>query len=236
MGSSTPKVGGMLYVVSSPGPKVPLDEFNKWYDEDHIPLRRSVTGVLNAARYVAVDNKEPEWIATYELEDVAVLESPAYLDQWKTQTDYDKDILGRCAIIDRRVYKCTFDKRSPDYDQHDQKLYQPVALAPGPKLEESDFHGWYLDEHIPMLSAVPGWLRSSRWELCSDSVRPNGVRNADGSPVSPYLAIHEWVGPQVYETPEFKAATNTPWRTRVMDGIDKSLEDRRLFKAYRLWK
>jgi hypothetical protein len=116
MGSSTPKVGGLLYVLSSPGPKVPLDYFNRWYDEDHSPLRRSVNGVLNAARYVAIDDQEPEWLATYELDDCSVLESPADIDQWKAQTDCDKDILSRCAVVDRRVYKCTFDKRSPDYE------------------------------------------------------------------------------------------------------------------------
>ena len=30
------------------------DEFNRWYDEEHIPERLAIPGVLNAARYAAV--------------------------------------------------------------------------------------------------------------------------------------------------------------------------------------
>ena len=29
-------------------------EYNRWYDEEHIPERLSIPGVLNAARYEAV--------------------------------------------------------------------------------------------------------------------------------------------------------------------------------------
>ena len=35
-------------------PEAVEEEFNRWYNEEHVPERRSIPGVLNAARYVAV--------------------------------------------------------------------------------------------------------------------------------------------------------------------------------------
>ena len=42
------------------------DEFNRWYDEEHIPERLSIPGVLSAARYAAVQGG-PKYLACYEL-------------------------------------------------------------------------------------------------------------------------------------------------------------------------
>ena len=43
------------------------DEFNRWYNEEHIEERLSVPGVLSAARYEAVVSG-PKHLAVYELE------------------------------------------------------------------------------------------------------------------------------------------------------------------------
>ncbi|KAJ7647850.1 Alpha/Beta hydrolase protein [Roridomyces roridus] len=72
---------------------------------------------------------------------------------------------------------------------------------------EDMFNDWYTDEHIPMLSAVPGWRSSSRFRLLSSS--------PSSSPPL-YLALHEWASREAFGTSQFKAATNTPWRTRVV--------------------
>ena len=42
------------------------DEFNRWYNEEHIPERLAIPGVLNAARYRAVEGG-PTYLACYEL-------------------------------------------------------------------------------------------------------------------------------------------------------------------------
>ncbi|KAF8161752.1 hypothetical protein K438DRAFT_306327 [Mycena galopus ATCC 62051] len=70
---------------------------------------------------------------------------------------------------------------------------------------EQAFNDWYRQEHIPMLSAVPGWRSSARFRLLSASQNPPR-----------YLALHEWEIRDAFETPEFKAARNTPWRTQVV--------------------
>ena len=55
------------------------EEFNKWYNEEHIFERLSVPGVLSAARYESVVSG-PKHLAVYELESIDVLQSPEYLE------------------------------------------------------------------------------------------------------------------------------------------------------------
>ncbi|KAJ7125388.1 hypothetical protein C8R44DRAFT_980556 [Mycena epipterygia] len=78
------------------------------------------------------------------------------------------------------------------------------GMTPNDSAEET-FNDWYADEHIPMLSMVPGWRSSRRFRLLSASTSPPR-----------YFALHEWGTCDAFATPEFKAATNTPWRTRVV--------------------
>ena len=53
------------------------DEFNAWYDSEHIPERAAVPGFLSACRYVCRSGF-PRYLAIYDLESVDVLKSPAY--------------------------------------------------------------------------------------------------------------------------------------------------------------
>jgi hypothetical protein len=48
------KKGRGLLMVYADVPAALEDEFNRWYDEEHIAERLSIPGVLDAARYVAV--------------------------------------------------------------------------------------------------------------------------------------------------------------------------------------
>ncbi len=53
------------------------EEFNDWYDLEHLPQMRAVPGIDTAARFIAVDGW-PRYIAVYDLADFSVLRSAAY--------------------------------------------------------------------------------------------------------------------------------------------------------------
>ena len=53
-------------------------EFNRWYNEEHIPERLSAPGFLDGARYEALKGG-PRYLAVYELESVEALHTPEYL-------------------------------------------------------------------------------------------------------------------------------------------------------------
>ena len=53
------------------------DEFNDWYDFEHIPERLQVPGFLACERWIGADNQKIS-VATYELDNADVLKSQAY--------------------------------------------------------------------------------------------------------------------------------------------------------------
>ena len=53
------------------------DEFNDWYDLEHLPQMGAIPGILSATRFVAVDGW-PTYLAVYDLADFSVLRNPAY--------------------------------------------------------------------------------------------------------------------------------------------------------------
>jgi hypothetical protein len=55
-------------------------EFNEWYNNEHLPELLSVPGILSAARYEAVKGG-PHYLACYELESVAVMQTPAFTNR-----------------------------------------------------------------------------------------------------------------------------------------------------------
>jgi len=235
MGSAGPTAKGMLYALCEPGAKVPVDEFNEWYDKVHAPSRAHVPGVLHATRFIGVDDKKPEWLAVYEMEDASVVDSPAYKKLWETATPYETGLLDKLETVDRRVYTLMLEEKLDDYDSYRGKdrIFHPVGLQPqsGSDLTDEELDRWYVEEHVPMLAAAPGWLRSTRWKL-KDAKGANLV-DVDESKLSRFLAIHEFLHMDAFTSDEMKKAVDTPWRTRVMDNIDKVAEERRKFK---LWK
>ncbi len=53
------------------------EEFNKWYDEVHVPDVLKASGVIGASRYVATRASEgqPKYLAVYELETEQAIDS-----------------------------------------------------------------------------------------------------------------------------------------------------------------
>ena len=81
------KKGNGLLLVLSEAPAEHDAEFNRWYNEEHIPERLSIPGVLNAARYEAVAGG-PRYLACYELASPDAWHSEAWqkwLKIWASQ-------------------------------------------------------------------------------------------------------------------------------------------------------
>ena len=68
---------GFLLVLMQPPPSFE-EEFNAWYDTEHVPERLAVAGVETGLRYVCISGT-PRYLAMYDLASPKVLESPEYL-------------------------------------------------------------------------------------------------------------------------------------------------------------
>ncbi|OKL55484.1 hypothetical protein UA08_09220 [Talaromyces atroroseus] len=213
---------GLLYVLVSPGELLSMEELHTWFHGQCTHNQPGLT-LLNANIYEAADTQKPEWLAVYELESVHQAE------RWL----YQLQPLSRFETVEARIYRLFSEKISPFYDATSapNRVFRTVALQPGPELSEKNYNEWYEDEHIPLLSAVPGWLKSTRWELRKVLSFNQGTIQ-DGKRLSQHLAIHEWQSDQSFSTPEFKHATSTPWRNHIMPRLDKELGERRNFKPH----
>jgi hypothetical protein len=68
---------GFLLVLMQPPANIE-EEFNAWYDSEHVPERSAVPGVLTAIRFSSITAAAPKYLAMYDLESESVLESDAY--------------------------------------------------------------------------------------------------------------------------------------------------------------
>src|SRR5438270_792361 len=67
---------GLLMVWTDIDPEFEA-EFNRWYNEEHLPRLLEVPGCLGARRFVAVEG-QPKYLTVYEFEHARVSES----DTW----------------------------------------------------------------------------------------------------------------------------------------------------------
>ena len=195
-----------MYTDVGDGP-VAEAEYHHWYDHEHGPARLRVPGLVGACRYQAVDDLTPRWLALYELDSPAVLDSAEYKAVVEGGSDRDKFIMSHLGTLDRRIYT----QLSDDGLGGDGPAPVILAVANSVSLETvDDMTAWYEQEHIPMLLDVPGWRRIRRYRL-------TGPAPLDG-PGAGFLSLHELAGLAMLEEPGYRAAVSTPWRDRIVSG------------------
>ena len=188
---------GTLIAAMKIGQAAP-DEFHDWYDTEHLPERQRVPGFLVCERWIGADDRTVS-VATYDLETVGVLKSPAYLAiGGENLSPWSKRITARVE----RLIRFEGDQILPG-DQ------LPPAGAGGlllnamniaPELE-AEFNEWYDKEHIPALAAVPGVLAARRFRGVSDNRK--------------YVALYHLAAPEVQDSAEWKAARQSDWTSRL---------------------
>jgi hypothetical protein len=93
----------LLLVMMDIAPEME-EEFNRWYDEEHVPERLSVPGFLTGRRFKAVEGT-PKYLAIYELENAEVLQSDAYVKKLNEQyTEWTARMRKHFKVVARNVY------------------------------------------------------------------------------------------------------------------------------------
>jgi hypothetical protein len=73
-----------LYIVHTDIPPDIVDDYNSWYDKEHLPRLVGVPGVERARRYIADGGISPRYLTAYNLSIKDAFESPAGLYARKT--------------------------------------------------------------------------------------------------------------------------------------------------------
>jgi len=185
--------------------------------------------VLQVWTATADDGKAPAQLTLYLLSDVSPLLSSSDLyDRDVTLHDDDKSLAWVvCSFINGRSKNDPPQKSSLTHHlshtpAHGSKL---VINGSSPRLDkEDDYHGWYNEEHGPMLSLVSGWNENQRYHLEKSY---GNVETASFYGFN-YYNEHNGLG-----GPEWQASTNTEWTQRVRSNHEKP-NIRRVWKVQHL--
>ncbi len=200
------KKGRGLLMVYTDVPAEVEDEFNRWYDEEHIAERLSIPGVLNAARYMAVRGG-PKYLACYELS-----EPEAYFsDTWQHYLNHptawsqrmSPTVVGQNFV--RNLYRLIYpDEVSEDIAQADMAPALLVGRMSVPAELDDNFNQAYNSERLPLYRRIPGYIWARRFEVVT------------GEPK--YTTVHECQSPEVADSPEWEAVrkAQTPvWNATI---------------------
>jgi len=143
------------------------DEFNDWYDTEHIPERERTKGFLTAQRWLGVANKRVS-VATYDLDNVGVLNEPAYLAiGGDNLSPWSKRIVRSCKLLLR------FEGFQLGTQRRLASVSSRFLLLVTMDAEGTDVHRQHQAslEHLDRMAAVPG-VQSARVFCCT-----NGTTN-----------------------------------------------------------
>jgi len=77
------------------------DEFNRWYDEEHVPEKLAAPGFSSARRFKHFTIPH-RYLAIYEVEDGDTVTNPTYMSQ--PQSEWSASIMQAWRAWDRSVW------------------------------------------------------------------------------------------------------------------------------------
>ena len=176
----------------------PADEFHDWYDLEHIPERLRIPGFINAQRWISVDNPKVS-VATYDLDEVGVLNSPPYVaiagansSPWTKRTGRFRK--GLLRFEGEQLFPG--DKTAPA----NAAALLVIGMNVAPE-HDAEFNEWYNTEHLPALGSVPGTLCARRYRGAGATQR--------------YIALYHFASSDVVRSDAWKTAANTPWTEKL---------------------
>lgn len=169
-------------------------------------------------------------MAIYDITDMADLTREPYLRlrDPPVKSQRESDTMAKIQV-DRMVFDFVEERKSKEFkalEDVGNEGQGNVMVAVFLNLKDGDdkkaeLDRWYREEHIEMLSKVPGWRRTRRFVTSSIE---------QGAPVE-YLALHEYSPKNGLGGEEFKAATSTEWNKRIMTDVVKE-KRRRVYELY----
>src|SRR4029077_12251545 len=131
------------------------DEFHDWYGTEHLPERQRVPGCLLCQRSMGAQDPKIS-VATYDLENVSVLQSPGYRAiGGENLSPWSKRVTGRV----QRLVRFEGDQILPGDAVAPEGAGGLLLVGMTPALGvETAFNAWYDNDHVPALAGVPGVL------------------------------------------------------------------------------
>src|SRR5712692_1554502 len=165
-----------------------VQEFNEWYNKEHLPELLSVPGILSAARYEAVKGG-PQYLACYELESVVVMQTPAFTS--RPRTPWGQKVSP--SVIGKNLTRIVGEQIYPDGMEMPERGMAPVlqiGRMSVPAEVDAEWNAWYSGEYVPGYRKVPGVIYARRYRVLEGT--------------SGYSTVYEFTSTAVPESPEWK--------------------------------
>lgn len=216
---------------------LPEEQFHDWYNNEHGPTRLRLDFCTNGFRYRANDynggspsEEKPEWMAIYDITDMSELTKDTYLRLRgpPVKTPREAETMKQIKV-DRKLYDFVESRESAEFKKLEEVENEGrgnvivavfLELKDGEGMKEQ-LDKWYREEHVDMISKVPGWLRTRRF--VTSSIDPDAPME--------YMSLHEYAPENGLAGPEFKAATTTPWAAEIGSKVVKD-KRRRVYDLY----
>jgi hypothetical protein len=173
------------------------EEFNAWYDTEHVPERMAVPGFLTARRYVT-QGPEPVYMAQYEVADLSVLHTEPYGSISRNPTPWTRRIGRKVLENIRNEYELVQSIGEAPPTPAPCALLVRIETAPE---DDAELNDWYEHEHLAALQGVPGCFRARRFRATAGAPR--------------YLAIYELANREVAASDAWRTAGATDWTRRM---------------------
>ncbi|GFP58462.1 3-oxoadipate enol-lactonase 2 [Trichoderma asperellum] len=221
---------GNLYVTMQPQEGLSLDQFHEWYNNEHGPTRLRLPQIFaNGLRYRAADGQQPEFLATYDVTDMAHLETETYLTLRANRSPREAATIGQ-VDVSRYFFDLVHVRESPLFmpvekltDEEAEGLVAAtteITLKDTPEAKDL-FKKWFIEEHVPMIADIPGWLRSRLFVISSlETDQP-----------TKFLSFHDFAKDNGLLAAVQKAATDGSWKS---DNFDNSVasRNRRIYSLF----
>ena len=158
------------------------EEFNRWYNTEHLQQRVDIPGFVYARRYLSLEG-EPKYIALYGMEKADVVYGDAYDQVRDNPTPWTQKMEALFQHFDRNIYDEIFTYGETSRESAPFIVAVRVDVS---QEMEAEFNAWYDEDHIPALVGLDG-VRSAR-----------RYRAVEGVPK--YLAVYELDNPEVVKT------------------------------------
>jgi len=189
--------GKGLLAVWTDIPAAVEEDFNRWYDEEHLAERAGIPGFLNARRYRSLQGT-PTYIALYDTVDAHVLQSETYLKVANNATPWTQRVRPHFQNFVRNEYELILTLGTIPETASPYVLLVRLEIDPG---HDAEFNDWYNSDHLPALTSVPGVYGARRY------------RATAGSPM--YLAMYELANADVPKSDAWRQAADSPWTLRM---------------------
>jgi hypothetical protein len=183
------KKGNGIFLVYADVDPAHEEEFNAWYDTEHLPDLLKLPGFLDAARYVAVKGA-PKHLAVYELASAEALGSAEFQryranpSPWSRRMSPTRIGKNVARILGTQIFPASLEM--PD------RGFAP-ALQIGrmsvPDAIDREWNEWYNGDYIPGYRKVPGVIYARRFRVVEGETR--------------YTTVYEFEHEKVSETAEW---------------------------------